>query len=128
MVNLIHRSVLTEPEPHSSIVGFITTFSYSSFKDIHFASKFKNQENSSIKDKEFRNSDIKNSSKSNKEVFSSEIVSLRSILWEIVSLDEKEKFTSFQDDTKYEHVGQDTISQDGKDVKDNQGKDLKISD
>ncbi|GKF15491.1 hypothetical protein Tco_0056953 [Tanacetum coccineum] len=33
---------------------------------------------------------------------------------------------SFQDDAKYEHVGQDTISQDGKDDKDKQGKDLKI--
>ncbi|GJS56644.1 hypothetical protein Tco_0630006 [Tanacetum coccineum] len=34
---------------------------------------------------------------------------------------------SFQDDAKYEHVGQDTRSQDGKDEKDKQGKDLKIS-
>ncbi|GJY05968.1 hypothetical protein Tco_0371908 [Tanacetum coccineum] len=34
---------------------------------------------------------------------------------------------SFQDDAKYEHVGQDTRSQDGKDDQDNQGKDLKIS-
>ncbi|GJT85261.1 hypothetical protein Tco_1066978 [Tanacetum coccineum] len=34
---------------------------------------------------------------------------------------------SFQDDEKYEHVGQDTRSQDGKDDKDKQGKDLKIS-
>ncbi|GKC41017.1 hypothetical protein Tco_1053401 [Tanacetum coccineum] len=34
---------------------------------------------------------------------------------------------SFQDDAKYEHVGQDTISQDGKEDKDKQGKDLKIS-
>ncbi|GKA20297.1 hypothetical protein Tco_0700286 [Tanacetum coccineum] len=33
---------------------------------------------------------------------------------------------SFQDDAKYEHVGQDTRSQDGKDAKDKQGKDLKI--
>ncbi|GKC75101.1 hypothetical protein Tco_1125875, partial [Tanacetum coccineum] len=68
------------------------------------------------------------SSKSNKEVFSEEIVSLIRILWEIVSLDEEEEFISFQDDAKYEHVGQDTRSQDGKDVKDKQGKDLKISD
>ncbi|GKA27738.1 hypothetical protein Tco_0713906 [Tanacetum coccineum] len=30
-------------------------------------------------------------------------------------------------DAKYEHVGQDTRSQDGKDDKDKQGKDLKIS-
>ncbi|GJR41545.1 hypothetical protein Tco_1309648 [Tanacetum coccineum] len=34
---------------------------------------------------------------------------------------------SFQEDAKYEHVGQDTRSQDGKDNKDKQGKDLKIS-
>ncbi|GJY50035.1 hypothetical protein Tco_0439991 [Tanacetum coccineum] len=34
---------------------------------------------------------------------------------------------SFQKDVKYEHVGQDTRSQDGKDDKDKQGKDLKIS-
>ncbi|GKE42114.1 hypothetical protein Tco_1469398 [Tanacetum coccineum] len=33
---------------------------------------------------------------------------------------------SFLDDAKYEHVGQDTRSQDGKDDKDRQGKDLKI--
>ncbi|GKD53258.1 reverse transcriptase domain-containing protein, partial [Tanacetum coccineum] len=35
---------------------------------------------------------------------------------------------SFQDDTKYEHVGQVTRSQGGKDNQDKQGKDLKISD
>ncbi|GKA59130.1 retrovirus-related pol polyprotein from transposon TNT 1-94 [Tanacetum coccineum] len=34
---------------------------------------------------------------------------------------------SFQDDAKYEHVGQDTRSQSGKDDQDKQGKDLKIS-
>ncbi|GJS81370.1 hypothetical protein Tco_0747911 [Tanacetum coccineum] len=34
---------------------------------------------------------------------------------------------SFQDDAKYEHVSQDTRSQGGKDDKDKQGKDLKIS-
>ncbi|GJS97921.1 hypothetical protein Tco_0819091 [Tanacetum coccineum] len=34
---------------------------------------------------------------------------------------------SFQIDAKYEHVGQDTRSQDGKHNKDKQGKDLKIS-
>ncbi|GKC50916.1 hypothetical protein Tco_1073661 [Tanacetum coccineum] len=34
---------------------------------------------------------------------------------------------SFQDDAKYEHVGQDTRSQDGKDDQDKQGKYLKIS-
>ncbi|GJW09797.1 hypothetical protein Tco_1575624 [Tanacetum coccineum] len=35
---------------------------------------------------------------------------------------------SFQNDAKYEHVGQDTRSQGGKDDQDKQGKDLKISD
>ncbi|GJS88668.1 hypothetical protein Tco_0771304 [Tanacetum coccineum] len=35
---------------------------------------------------------------------------------------------SFQDDAKYEHVGQDTRSQGGKDDQDKHGKDLKISD
>ncbi|GKB98184.1 hypothetical protein Tco_0984321 [Tanacetum coccineum] len=34
---------------------------------------------------------------------------------------------SFQEDAKYEHVGQDTRSQGGKDNQDKQGKDLKIS-
>ncbi|GJY26126.1 hypothetical protein Tco_0400852 [Tanacetum coccineum] len=34
---------------------------------------------------------------------------------------------SFQDDAKYEHVGQDTRSQGGKDDQDIQGKDLRIS-
>nr|GEU63385.1 hypothetical protein [Tanacetum cinerariifolium] len=34
---------------------------------------------------------------------------------------------SFLDDAKYEHVGQDTRSQDGKDDQDKQGEDLKIS-
>ncbi|GKD96157.1 hypothetical protein Tco_1380054, partial [Tanacetum coccineum] len=42
-------------------------------------------------------------------------------------LDKEEEFTSFQDDAKYEHVGQDTRLQDCKDDKDKQGKDLKIS-
>ncbi|GKE92709.1 hypothetical protein Tco_1573804, partial [Tanacetum coccineum] len=34
---------------------------------------------------------------------------------------------SFQDDAKYEHVGQDIRSQGGKDDQDIQGKDLEIS-
>ncbi|GJZ76487.1 hypothetical protein Tco_0641159 [Tanacetum coccineum] len=34
---------------------------------------------------------------------------------------------SFQEDVKYEHVGQDTSSQGGKDDQDKQGKDLEIS-
>ncbi|GKF71464.1 hypothetical protein Tco_0207578, partial [Tanacetum coccineum] len=33
--------------------------------------------------------------------------------------------SSFQDDAKYEHVGQDTRSQDGNDDKDEQGKRFK---
>ncbi|GJU66360.1 hypothetical protein Tco_1252619 [Tanacetum coccineum] len=43
-------------------------------------------------------------STSNKEVFSREIVSLRSILWEIDRIDEEEEVISFRD--KYDHVGQ----------------------
>ncbi|GJR99140.1 hypothetical protein Tco_0315649 [Tanacetum coccineum] len=35
---------------------------------------------------------------------------------------------SFQDDANYEHIGQDTRSQGGKDDQDKQGKDLKILD
>ncbi|GKB11566.1 hypothetical protein Tco_0845489 [Tanacetum coccineum] len=60
-----HMSVLTEPEvqttvlqPHSSRVRFITTSSCSNYKDILSTSRFKNQESSRIKDKDFRNSDI----------------------------------------------------------------------
>ncbi|GKB62795.1 hypothetical protein Tco_0918981 [Tanacetum coccineum] len=41
---------------------------------------------------------------SNKEVFSREIVSLRSILWEIDRIDEEEEVASFRD--KYEYVCQ----------------------
>nr|GEY72677.1 hypothetical protein [Tanacetum cinerariifolium] len=55
-----------------------------------------------------------------------EIFSLRSILWEIVSLEEEKEFISFQDDATYDHVGQDPRSKDGKDNKDKQGKDSKI--
>ncbi|GJT79977.1 actin-binding, cofilin/tropomyosin type protein [Tanacetum coccineum] len=46
---------------------------------------------------------------------------------EISRLSRQRLLASFQDDAKYEHVGQDTRSQDGKDDKDIQGKDLKIS-
>ncbi|GJZ41326.1 hypothetical protein Tco_0588212 [Tanacetum coccineum] len=73
------------------------------------ASRFKNHESSRIKDKDFRtNSDIKDNSLE---------IKLRGRL-----------LASFQDDAKYEHVGQDTRSQGGKDDQDKQGKDLKISD
>ncbi|GJX15609.1 hypothetical protein Tco_0216441 [Tanacetum coccineum] len=71
--------------------------------------RFKNHESSRIKDKDFRtNSDIKDNSSE---------IKLRGRL-----------LASFQDDAKYEHVGQDTRSQGGKDDQDKQGKDLKISD
>ncbi|GJR98334.1 hypothetical protein Tco_0270508 [Tanacetum coccineum] len=59
--------------------------------------------------------------------FSCEALLVGTSLEEIISLDEEEEFTSFQDDEKYEHDGQETRSQDGKDDKDKQGKDLKIS-
>ncbi|GJU24129.1 hypothetical protein Tco_1162750, partial [Tanacetum coccineum] len=73
------------------------------------ATRFKNYESSRIKDKDFRtNSDIKDNSSE---------IKLRGRL-----------LASFQDDAKYEHVGQDTRSQSGKDDQDKQGKDLKISD
>ncbi|GKD47139.1 hypothetical protein Tco_1271784 [Tanacetum coccineum] len=44
----------------------------------------------------------------------------------VIKIQESRKL-NFSDDAKYEHVGQDTRSQDGKDDKDKQGKDLKIS-
>ncbi|GKC48142.1 retrovirus-related pol polyprotein from transposon TNT 1-94 [Tanacetum coccineum] len=62
------------------------------------ASRFKNQESSRIKDKDFANSDIKDNSSKTK---------LQGRLLE-----------SFQEDAKYEHVGQDTRSQGGKDDQD----------
>ncbi|GJZ63638.1 hypothetical protein Tco_0620059 [Tanacetum coccineum] len=61
-----------------------------------------------LKTKTSANSDIKDKSSKTK---------LRGILLE-----------SFQEDAKYEHVGQDTRSQGGKDDQDKKGKDLKISD
>ncbi|GJR79626.1 hypothetical protein Tco_0150411 [Tanacetum coccineum] len=65
-----------------------------------------NQESSrSNKDKDFHNSDIQDLPQK---------ISRQRLLMEIVA--------SFQDDAKYEHVGQDKRSQDGKD-----DKDLKIS-
>ncbi|GKF54673.1 hypothetical protein Tco_0165013, partial [Tanacetum coccineum] len=60
-----------------------------------------------LKTKTFANYDIKDNSSETK---------LRGRLLE-----------SFQDDAKYEHVGQDTRSQGGKDDQDKQGKDLEIS-
>ncbi|GJZ34162.1 hypothetical protein Tco_0579598, partial [Tanacetum coccineum] len=62
-------------------------------------SRFKNHESSRFKDKDFRaNSDIKDNSSE---------IKLRVRL-----------LASFQDDAKYEHVGQDTRSQGGKDDQD----------
>nr|GEV40399.1 hypothetical protein [Tanacetum cinerariifolium] len=52
----------------------------------------------------------------------------RAYIKQALRLEEEEEFKGFQDDAKYEHVGQDTRSQDGKDVKYKQEKDLKISD
>ncbi|GJY04307.1 hypothetical protein Tco_0370247 [Tanacetum coccineum] len=78
-------------------------------KTFHKHQDSKNHESSRIKDKDFRtNSDIKDNSSE---------IKLRGRL-----------LASFQDDAKYEHVGQDTRSQGGKDDQDKQGKDLKISD
>ncbi|GKC99790.1 hypothetical protein Tco_1170065 [Tanacetum coccineum] len=59
------------------------------------------------KDQDFANSDIKEPSQNPKA--SGDILA------------------AFKKMQKYEHVGQDTRSQDGKDDKDKQGKDLKIS-
>ncbi|GJT20140.1 hypothetical protein Tco_0878846 [Tanacetum coccineum] len=82
-------------QPHSSRFRFITTCSCSSDKDILLASRFKNQESSRIKDKTSAKSNIKDNSLETK---------LQRRLLE-----------SFQEDAKYEHVGQDTRSQGGKD-------------
>ncbi|GJY00199.1 hypothetical protein Tco_0357217, partial [Tanacetum coccineum] len=60
-----------------------------------------------LKTKTFANSDIKDNSSETK-------------------LQER-LLASFQKDAKYEHVGQDTRSQGGKDDQDKQGKDLEIS-
>ncbi|GJY38454.1 hypothetical protein Tco_0424818 [Tanacetum coccineum] len=68
--------------------------------------KFQNHESSRIKDKDFRaNSDINDNSLE---------IKLRGRL-----------LKSFQDDAKYEHVGQGTRLQGGKDDQDKQGKDLR---
>ncbi|GKA65561.1 hypothetical protein Tco_0765268 [Tanacetum coccineum] len=112
-------------QPHSSRFGFITTCSYSIFKDIHLASRFKNQESSSIKDKDFCNSDIKDLQSQTKKCSPGRLLALEAFFGRFLDLIKKR---SLQDDTKYEHVGQDTRLQDGKDVKDKQGKYLKISD
>ncbi|GKC84690.1 hypothetical protein Tco_1140407 [Tanacetum coccineum] len=93
-------------QPYSSRVRFITTCSCSNYKDIlkHQDSRIKKAQE--LKTKTSTNSDIKDPSSETK-------------LWGRL-------LASFQDDAKYEHVGQDTRSQDGKDDKYKQGKDLKI--
>ncbi|GJX12595.1 hypothetical protein Tco_0204353 [Tanacetum coccineum] len=48
------------------------------------------------------------------------------IRWWRYKVYQRRLLESFQDDAKYEHVGQDTRSQGGKDDQDKQGKDLKI--
>ncbi|GKA40866.1 hypothetical protein Tco_0733459 [Tanacetum coccineum] len=97
---------MTKPySPSTPLIAKL--FSFQDTKDGD-ASRFKNHESSRIKDKDFRaNSDIKDNSSE---------IKLRGRL-----------LASFQDDAKYEHVGQDTRSQGGKDDQDKQGKDLKIS-
>ncbi|GJW46297.1 retrovirus-related pol polyprotein from transposon TNT 1-94 [Tanacetum coccineum] len=74
------------------------------------ASRFKNQESSRIKDKDFRNSDIQD-------------LPLRYEDYQDKDCQGR-LLASFQDDAKYEHVGQDIRSKGGKDLKE---KDLKIS-
>ncbi|GJY72675.1 hypothetical protein Tco_0476378 [Tanacetum coccineum] len=101
---LVQKTVL---QPHSSRAGFITTCSCLNYKDILKVSRFKNQESLKINDKTSANFDIKDNSSETK---------LRRRLLE-----------SFQEDAKYEHVGQDTRTQGGKVDQDKQGKDLKIS-
>ncbi|GJW48527.1 hypothetical protein Tco_0080173 [Tanacetum coccineum] len=99
---LVQTTVL---QPHSSRVRFITTCSCSSYKYKHQDSRIKKAQK--IKDMTFANSDIKDNSLETKP---------RGGLLE-----------SFQEDAKYEHVGQDTRSQGDKDDQDKQGKYLQIS-
>ncbi|GJY73690.1 hypothetical protein Tco_0478121 [Tanacetum coccineum] len=105
-------------QPHSSRVGFITTCSYLSFKDIYLASRFKNHEISSIKDKDFRNSDIKDHQSQTKKCSPGRLLALKAFSGRLLALMKKRSLQAFKDDAKYEHVGQDTRSQDGKDNKD----------
>ncbi|GKD76268.1 hypothetical protein Tco_1334550 [Tanacetum coccineum] len=100
--SVVQTSVL---QSHSNRVGFITTCSCSSYKDIPLASRFKNQESSRIKTKTSTNSDIQD-------------LPLRYQVYQGRLL------ASFLDDAKYEYVGQDTRSQGGKDDQGKQGKDL----
>nr|GEV32207.1 hypothetical protein [Tanacetum cinerariifolium] len=92
--------------PHSSRVGFITTCSCSNYKDIL---SIKNQESSNIKTKTSANFGIQDLP-SRYQVYQGRLLA------------------SFQDDAKYEHVGQDTRSQDDERRSRQKDKDLKISD
>ncbi|GKE60061.1 hypothetical protein Tco_1510428, partial [Tanacetum coccineum] len=78
-----------------------------------------NQETSSIKDKDFRNSDIKDLQSQTKKCSPGRLLALEAFFERLLA--------SFHDDPKYEHVGQDTRSQGGNDDKDKKRKDLKIS-
>ncbi|GKC88131.1 hypothetical protein Tco_1148780, partial [Tanacetum coccineum] len=88
--------LMTVLQPHSSRVGFITTCSYSSFKDIHLASRFKNQYNSSIKDKDFRNSDIKYLQSQTKKCSPGRLLSLEAFSGRLLTLMKKRSLQAFK--------------------------------
>nr|GEW17995.1 hypothetical protein [Tanacetum cinerariifolium] len=92
------ESIGSNDMPYSSKVEFINTCSCSNYKT-YYASRFKNQESSNTKTKTFAYSDIQD-------------LSLR------YQVHQGRLLSSFQDDAKYEHVGQDTRSQVGKDDQD----------
>nr|GEZ76958.1 hypothetical protein [Tanacetum cinerariifolium] len=95
-------------QPHSSRVGFITTCSCSNYKDI-LSIKIQESRKLKHKDKTSANFDIQDLP-SRYQVYQGRLLA------------------SFQDDAKYEHVGQDTRSQGGKRRSRQKDKDLKISD
>ncbi|GJZ91031.1 hypothetical protein Tco_0662958 [Tanacetum coccineum] len=104
--NDVLMEILLEPTSNKLLVGTNDGVA-ASFQQspIHYHMLMKTQE---LKTKTSANSDIKDNSSETK---------LQGRL-----------LASFQEDAKYEHVGQDTRSQGGKDDQDIQGKDLKISD
>ncbi|GJZ21068.1 hypothetical protein Tco_0558107 [Tanacetum coccineum] len=83
-------------QPHSSRVGFITTCSYLSFKDIYLASRFKNQESSSIKDKDFRNSDIKDLQSQTKKCSPGRLLALEAFFGRLLALMKKRSLQAFK--------------------------------
>nr|GEV90788.1 hypothetical protein [Tanacetum cinerariifolium] len=97
----------TELKPHSNEVGFITTCSCSNDKDI-LSIKIQESRKLNHKDKVFHKLWYTRSS-SRFQVYQGRLS------------------TSFQDVAKYEHGGQDTRLQGGKDDQDEKDKDLKIS-